>query len=354
MSTKEAREETDDSLADERAKADAAVNEASAVEQQADKVIEHAREGADEILKAARVAADAKLQALRTTVQTQREVEHEREIEDRVIDLERAEADRALLKERAANARVLARLLPIERDKTDKYLLTERARSDEALANRDDFLGMVSHDLRDLLAGIALTAESIVSNIETATTSLSAAQRIQRSAGRMTRLIGDLVDIASIDAGKLAVHPTRVDAFEVLREALETWEPQAKSKHIRLELIEHGPVAVDLDHERIVQVIGNLIMNALKFSAGETKIVLSIEEQVGQVLFSVSDSGSGIATEKLEAIFERFWQVGKDRRGLGLGLYISKCLVEAHGGTIWAESEFGVGSRFSFAIPRTS
>src|SRR4029077_7984866 len=122
----------------------------------------------------------------------------ERARADETLREERASADEILRDERAKEAMAFARLLPLEREKTDLYLLTERARSDDALANRDDFLGMVSHDLRDLLQAIVMNAGFLsgqTTSDEKGKAALAATQRIQRSAGRMTRLIGDLVDI---------------------------------------------------------------------------------------------------------------------------------------------------------------
>jgi signal transduction histidine kinase len=355
MSTKDAqpeRKKTDESLAVERARTDHALSEKeAAVEHKADVVIERARVEADEVLLAARAKADEKLKDA-SPAQAQAVVAQERVHEDEVLRDERSKADATLRRARAVS---LARLLPIERDKTDLYLLTERARSDDALANRDDFLGMVSHDLRDLLNGIVVNAAFI---IEEDGKSKSApdkssllAQRIQRSAARMNRLIGDLIDIASIDAGKLAIVPARADAASLILEAIETWGPPALAKKIILESTSGGAVSVVVDSERILQVLGNLITNAVKFSTPGGTIVIGVEEIAGTARFSVKDAGIGIASDKLDAIFERFWQVGNDRRGLGLGLYISKCLVDAHGGRIWAESELGAGSTFFFTVP---
>lgn len=348
------RTQTDESLAVERAKTDHALSEKVAeIEHKADVVIERAREEADDVLTAARAKADDKLKHPASPLETPAVLAQERAHADEVLRDERAEADEALRRSRAAS---LARLLPIERDKTDLYLLTERARSDDALSHRDDFLGMVSHDLRDLLNGIVVNAAFLAedtSKDEHGKKMLLSAERIQRSARRMTRLIGDLVDIAAIDAGKLAVVPTVTSAAAVLVEALETWGPPALIKGITLESSPHSPVRAKVDNERILQVLGNLITNAVKFSARGGKVVLGVEQLESEARFSVKDDGVGIPADKLEAIFERFWQVGgSDRRGLGLGLYISKCLVVAHGGNIWAESQLGVGSTFYFTVPR--
>ena len=355
MSTKSTpgRDLTDESLAEERTKADLAVEaEKVAVEEKADVIVERAREEADEVLTAARAKADERLSRPPPPGQAD-----ERAREDQTVEAERTRADEELRRERGRSARVLARLLPIEREQTDQRLLTERARSDEALANRDDFLGMVSHDLRDLLNGIVLNAAFITdsaSDDEQGKRTLSAGQRIQRSAGRMTRLIEDLVDIASIDAGKLAVIMAEHDVAPLVTEAVEAWRPLAATKGIALEAAAHGPLPARVDNERVLQVLGNLITNALKFTPKGGTVVVGVEVAAGSAQFSVQDTGAGIPEDKLEAIFERFWQVGEnDRRGLGLGLYISRCIVEAHGGKIWAESRVGEGSTLRFVVPCT-
>jgi signal transduction histidine kinase len=350
------RTQTDKSLAVERARTDHALGEKNAaIEEKADVVIERAREEADEVLTVARAKADEKLSQPVSPEQSRATVAQERAREDAVLEDERAKADATLRRERAASARILARLLPLERDKTDQYLLTERARSDNALSNRDDFLGMVSHDLRDLLNVIVVNAATIAEHTtkdSPGESTLMGTQRIQRAAGRMGRLIGDLVDIASIDAGKLAIAPAVSDASSVVAEALEIWAPPALAKGIELGSIAHGPLAAKFDNERVLQVLGNLITNAVKFSARGGKVLVEVAEVGGEARFSVKDDGVGIPEDKLEAVFERFCQVGPNvHNGLGLGLYISKCLVQAHGGRIWAESTLGAGSTFFFTVP---
>ena len=356
MATKKPRPEraqTDESLAVERANADRALLEkAAAQERRADEVIGHARDDADDVLAEARAKADDRLSRPADSSAQRAVVAEERAAEDQAVVDERAIADERLRRERVASR---ARLFPLERDKTDLLLLTERARSDDALANRDDFLGMVSHDLRDLLHGVVMSATLIAAGApddEHGKKALIGAQRIERSAGRMARLIGDLVDIASIDAGKLAVLPVSVDAAALVIEALETWGPPALAKEIVLETSVLGPIPAMLDSQRILQVLGNLVTNAVKFSPRASRIEIGAENVGAETRFYVKDSGVGIPQDKLEAVFERFWQIGQnDRRGLGLGLYISKCLVQAHAGRIWAESELGAGSTFFVTIP---
>jgi len=347
------RKQTDEGLAGEREKTDHALGDKVAViEQRADAVLARARETADEVLDAARSLADDRLRQPVDPEEAERVLTHERAREDAIVLAERAAADEALRRARAAS---LARLIPFERDKTDLYLLTERARSDASVAHRDDFLGMVSHDLRNLLSGIFGNAAFLVADAQESDRGepwLKAARRIERAASRMNRLIGDLIDISSIDAGKLGLVRVMSDVESVLREAVDTWAPPALAKGVTLTWSAHGPLWAEIDHERILQIVGNLITNAVKFSTSGSVVAIAVVERDGSACVSVTDSGIGVPAEKLEVIFERFCQVGgNDHRGLGLGLYISKCLVEAHGGTIWAENVPSGGTAFFFTIP---
>ena len=199
-------------------------------------VIERAREEADEVLIAARARADEKLNHPASIEQTAGDKAEERAREDALLGDERPRPTRLSVKSAAASARILARLLPLERDKTDLYLLTERARSDDALANRDDFLAMVkSRSARSPQRDSAERGvhRRNVHDDEQGQNSLRASQRVQRSAGRMAELISDLVDIASIDGGKLSIVAAESDARSLVAQAVETWGPHAAAKASR-------------------------------------------------------------------------------------------------------------------------
>jgi signal transduction histidine kinase len=215
---------------------------------------------------------------------------------------------------------------------------------------------MVSHDLRTLLGGIALSAALQLRHArddEGGGHTVKAAQKIQRYTARMNRLIGDLIDVTSIEAGQLSVDLEQRDAKALFRETVEAFQPTASAKGITLDVeLTNGAVLANFDHDRILQVLANLVSNAIKFTGDGGRISVRIVPAGSEVLFSVSDTGSGIPSDQLEAIFERFWQVmAHDRRGLGLGLFITRCIVEAHGGRVWAESDLGKGSRFFFTLP---
>ena len=353
------RDQTDESLRLEREKTDQALADRQAAEEDSNQVVHQARESADAVLTAARAKADQRLDQISPQVVTHAALVKERVLEDEALQDERESADEMLRREREENARVLSRLLPLERDKTDRFLLTERARSDDALSNRDNFLGIVSHDLRNLLGGIVMSAGMLAERAadnEDGKQTLVATTRIQRYAARMNRLIGDLVDVASIEAGKLAVDPAPGDAAALIDEAVDTFQAPASAKGISLRTeVAERPLPLEVDHGRMLQVLANILSNAIKFTSEGGSILVRGERAGDELRISVSDTGSGIPGGMLEAIFERFWQVGKaDRRGVGLGLYISRSIVEAQGGRIWAESRLGEGSTICFTLPCAS
>jgi signal transduction histidine kinase len=363
------RERTNQSLRTEREKTDHAVRaKREDVAKHADAVVDRARDNADGVLRLARQNADAVLEVAREKadgkldpdargLKPKAAIIEERALADGALRDERNGADETLRLEREEHARTLVRFLPLERESTDRYLLTERNRSDDALANRDDFLAIVAHDLRDLIGGVVMSAALLAKRApqnEEGANILAETKRIERYAARMKRLIGDLIDVASIDAGKLAVTPATGDLAVLIAEAADTFRATASAKGVVLETrIDAASLLATFDHERILQVLANLISNSLKFTLQGGTITIRGEREAGNnIRLSVRDTGGGIPDHALERIFERFSQVdGNDRRGLGLGLYISRCIVEAHGGRIWAESQPGQGSKISFTLP---
>jgi signal transduction histidine kinase len=352
------RTETDESLRYERSKTDEELSEArAAIEEDADDVVERARGRADELLSDARARTDEGMAANRASRTVRQELKLERVEEDRVLSNERLAAKEQLHEEREQRQRALADLLRHEREETDEKLLIERVRADQALSTRDDFLGMVSHDLRSLLGGIAMNAALLAKHAsgqgEAGAESLRHTDRIQRFTARMNRLIGDLLDVVSLEAGRMSVSPQPQDAVQLVRDALEIFQLSFSAKGLTLDShVGAGASLVDFDHERILQVIANLLSNALKFTPVGGRVTLRVAPFESEVRFSVIDTGIGIPAGDLEGIFERFRQVqAKDRRGLGLGLYIARCIVEAHGGNIWAERSETGGTAVHFSLP---
>jgi signal transduction histidine kinase len=344
------REQTNESLRLERETADHALaDELASGEHTADAVIERARIRADRVLAAARAKIDRQPSTPRDSDTV---VARDRRIEDRVVRDERAAADQALMGERGERGE----LLSLERDETDRDLRVERARADDALATRDEFLGMVSHDLKNMLNAVVGSASLIVADVvrqDHVAQVQRHAQRIQRSAGRMSRLIGDLVDVASIEAGALAVTRELADPVDVVSEALDSFQPLASASGVTLaaQIVEPLP-PMAFDAARILQVLTNLLSNAIKFTPAKGHVVVRLARRDQDVCFAVSDTGAGIPADKLEAVFVRFLQIGtNDRRGVGLGLFISRAIVQGHGGRIWAESTLGQGTTVSFTLP---
>jgi signal transduction histidine kinase len=344
------RDQTDESLRVEREKADQTLEDGgSAIDEAADAVISRARSRADEVLAASRAKTD---RASMAGTPVPKILKSERAREDQVLQDERATADEVLREERAEHLALLWR----ERQVTDKDLSHERELSDDALATRDEFLAIVSHDLRNLLNGIVGSAALIEKgalHTELVEQALTHSRRIQRAGARMNRLIGDLVDVASIEAGVLAVTREVGDPAMVVAEAVDTFQVQAAAAGVSLAAEIVPPLSpAAFDAARILQVLTNLLSNAIKFTPAHGRVVVHLERVGDEIRFDVRDTGVGIAADKLEAVFVRFLQVApNDRRGVGLGLYISKAIVQGHGGRIWAESQVGQGSTFCFTLP---
>jgi signal transduction histidine kinase len=235
----------------------------------------------------------------------------------------------------------------------DNAQLYEEAQ--KAIRARQDVLAIVSHDLKNPLGAILMLAEHLAEGRPTAD---PLAQKrgihiIQRSAQRMNRLIADLLDVASIEAGHLAVETERHPVGPLLSEAVELHRAAAAQQELRLEgiLLDEG-LEVVCDRGRVLQVFGNLIGNAIKFTRKGGSIRVCAQPCGDETLFFVADSGVGIEPDELSHVFDRFWQRKTVARvGTGLGLAIAKGLVEAQGGRIWAESAVGEGTTFFFTIP---
>jgi signal transduction histidine kinase len=232
----------------------------------------------------------------------------------------------------------------------------ERAarREAEMLAQaRADVLGIVAHDLRNPLNLIS-TSTALLDEDDLPTEQRRKMGEItQRSVRQMNRLIGDLLDATRLRAGRLTLDLAEVDIRATLRQAEEALRPAAEQCGIELWAEPPGQeTIVSADEGRLMQVIGNLVGNALKFTATGGRVVLSARTAGTEVVFSVADNGVGIPAEHMAHLFDRFWQARDgDRRGAGLGLAIARGIVQAHGGRMWVESSVGVGSTFSFAIP---
>jgi len=223
----------------------------------------------------------------------------------------------------------------------------------QALRARDEVLRVVAHDLRNPLNTIGLAAGGLAKGGLDPAGVRKRAEGILRSSARMGRMIEDLLDVARIEAGKLALARAAIAPAELLEATIEAERLLAVAAGLSLECVACPPLPyVWADRDRLGQVLENLIGNAIKFTSTGGSIRVGAKAEPGEVVFFVADTGMGISPEQQARLFDRFWQArGTDRRGAGLGLAICKGIVEGHGGRIWVESVPGQGSTFSFSVP---
>ncbi|MDI7275674.1 MAG: PAS domain S-box protein [Anaerolineae bacterium] len=221
---------------------------------------------------------------------------------------------------------------------------------------REDLVRAVSHDLRNPLAGIMGQAELLLRALDRAGMKgreRQNAEAILRGAQRMNALIQDLVDTARMEAGRLALKREPIDLPSFVASFKERLAGTMETARIRV-VAEEGLPPVSADPDRLERILTNLLSNALKYSTPGTEVTVTFRQEDGEVVTAVSDRGPGIAPDELPHLFERYYRTRAARarpEGLGLGLYVSRLLVQAHGGRIWAESQVGVGSTFSFSLP---
>jgi signal transduction histidine kinase len=245
-----------------------------------------------------------------------------------------------------------------ERKALERGLLEQNERLRELDLMKTNFVGTVSHELRTPLTAIRGYAELLEDGIGGALSDPQRAyvQKIVAGAGRLERLVDDLLDFARLEAGAFKLEAREVDLARLVAGLGQAFGPQARELQVELH-VGTAPVApLEADPGRIEQVLGNLLDNALKFTPAGGRVAVAVEEREAVVRIAVSDDGPGITPQHLPHVFERFYQVdaSSTRRagGTGLGLAISRALVEAHGGQIGVESEPGAGSCFWFTLPR--
>ena len=241
-------------------------------------------------------------------------------------------------------------------EQTERFALTglyEEAQ--HAVDAREQVLKIVSHDLRNPLHTISMTASLLLEGQGSDEQRQRQLMIIRRAGERMNRMIQDLLDVAKLEAGRLAIATREVEVRTLLEEAGEMLRPLAAERSLALET-RIGPDVrtVEADPGRVLQALSNLVGNAIKFTSPGGRITIRADRaQAGGVQCAVADTGGGIPPEQLPKIFGRFWQPDPaDRRGIGLGLAITKGIVEAHGGRIWVESRVGEGTTFYFTVGR--
>jgi PAS domain S-box-containing protein len=249
------------------------------------------------------------------------------------------------------------------RDVTERHRVeAEKARlaqAAESLRMRDEFLAVASHELKTPLTALEMQVETIVRVLErdplagpTSTRVATKVAAIRRASARLTVLVDQLLDLSRISSGRLALERARVDLGALARDVVADFQEAAARAGASISLHVDGAVVGSWDGARLEQVATNLLTNALKYGSGRP-IEVRVAERDGKALLSVRDQGIGIAREHQARIFERFERVVSAREygGFGLGLWIVRQIVEAHGGAIAVESAPGVGSAFVVELP---
>jgi PAS domain S-box-containing protein len=222
-----------------------------------------------------------------------------------------------------------------------------------AIHARDEVLGFVAHDLRNPLS-VILAEARLMELGGPERRARPPGKTIEQAAGRMNRLIQDLLDVSRIEARQLTLDPGPIPVAQLVSDAVDVFRGAGSSTAIELRLAVSPDVPeIWGDRDRLLQVFENLLGNALKFTAPGGSVTVGAAPQGSHVLFWVDDTGPGIATEDQPYVFDRFWRARPEKRsGAGLGLPIVKGIVEAHGGRIWVQSDPGRGSTFLFTIPQ--
>jgi signal transduction histidine kinase len=237
--------------------------------------------------------------------------------------------------------------------------ITEHKEAEKKLREIDkmksEFLSNVSHELRTPLQSIGGFTKLIMNGqVPDPATQQEFLQIIDREALHLGNLINSLLDMSRLEAGRFQINRKLIPVRDYFTDPVKSFYSLARDKNITLsENIPEQLPEMEVDGERLRQVVINLLGNAIKFSDPGGSVTIKVEKQKDQMLFQVSDHGIGISEAAKAHLFERFFRAEGEmvRGGTGLGLYISKQIIEAHGGRIWADSKLGEGSTFSFTLP---
>jgi PAS domain S-box-containing protein len=228
----------------------------------------------------------------------------------------------------------------------------------EAIQGREDVLSFVAHDLRGFLFGSRVGIDILLRSIPKTErgNGWNELDRVQRLNAQMARMIEDLLDVSSLDSGRLSLNLAKWGASDLVAQAVEAFAATAADGGIAYAADAPDRTAiVYCDAGRVMQIFGNIVGNAVKFTPKGGSITISVSAAGEHVQFSVRDTGPGIVSEHQAHLFERYWQAENSaHKGRGLGLYIAKHLVEAQGGRIWAESQLGEGTTLFFTLPQVN
>lgn len=234
-------------------------------------------------------------------------------------------------------------------------IVSDQSRMRELEALRREFVSNVSHELRTPLTAVKLMVETLQSGVEQPERD-QFLNSIAQETERMIALVEDLLDLARLESGKLELRLGTVDVAALCRQAVQAQRPRAQSQDIALDCsAPDEPIMISADRDKLYQVLVNLLDNALRHTPESGRVSLAASTRDGSVAIEVSDTGAGIPSTALPHIFERFYVVdparARSRSGTGLGLAIVRHIIEAHGGTIAARSELGVGTVFTCTLP---
>ncbi|MDD5427780.1 MAG: HAMP domain-containing sensor histidine kinase [Candidatus Omnitrophica bacterium] len=239
-----------------------------------------------------------------------------------------------------------------------KPLSVEIARRKRVEKMKDEFIGTVSHELRTPLSitkeGLSLVLDKIPGPLNEQQARILTVSK--NNINRLSRIINDLLDISKIDAGKKVVRHEAFDIIPVIWQTMALFQARIRDKGLAFRsVLPKGAIVVRGDVDAIIQVLTNLIGNALKFTE-RGSIDISLKDTPEEIELSVHDTGVGISKEDMPKLFEKFQQFGRvngpGEKGTGLGLAIAKGIITAHNGRIWAESEFGKGTKITFVLPK--
>lgn len=241
-------------------------------------------------------------------------------------------------------------------DRLLKKEIAAHLKTKELLSLREGFLAIVSHDLKNPLGAISSCAEMVlkgITNEKLGPETKDWVRLIKRNADTSLRMINDILDMERITNDKLEIHTAKNHLASIIKDVIDSFFHMASTKKIEIQFNPDEKCGhIFCDRDRILQVLSNLMCNAVKFTPDRGTILIKTVAKDNEVMVSVCDTGPGIPPEKMNTIFERYEQLkSKNRSGLGLGLYISKTLIEAHGGKIWVESKVGEGTQLNFTIP---
>jgi signal transduction histidine kinase len=384
------RTRTDKSLTAERSATDRSVSRrGQGAQRTADVARRKIRDEADRTLRTDRKAADAERARRPSGKPVSRELEterrraaeflrRERQRADQSLARQRRHADSALREERREHRETERSLFARERGRTDRDLGEERNQTDDAfrlaerrishaataqekasaaVVLRDEFLAIISHDLRTPLNVIEINAVRLgrlVPAGEGAEQLRGMCLQIEEAVKRIGRMVDELLDAERMALANLRLPTKPGDLRDVAREAVDMVAPLVLAQGVSLETtLPEEPVEASFDRDRILQVFSNLLANAVKFTPKGGKVRLGIEK-TDRLRVTVSDTGPGIPAEQHDRVFRRFTQVRAAPGGAGLGLYIARRIVEAHGGEIGVNSRPGRGSTFFFTLPPQS